>query len=148
MEISSSHTSLYFQEMRGSGLWKDQAEAYLPWRGRSWKGRRNSAFSNLYLQSWAWRLSGGMALTSYHYNNCFGSVILSLFICVPLCSIDQLYASLLWIPLQFHGSVQYPFLPTSHHRNGLCTSLHKHTTLPIPLPLTSCWLPSLKASLF
>ena len=77
----------------------------------SWKERRTSKISSLFKllsQSGAWGLSGLMAPTSQHYNNCFGPLILLLLTHSPVCCRGWLYTLLLWVPIHFYGSIQCP----------------------------------------
>lgn len=118
MKISSSHTSLCFQKMWASGLWKGPNRSppanVVPGAEKRRGPQKYPALFNLPSQSSAWGWAGLMALTSRHYNNCFGSPVLLLFTQAPVCCRGWLYTFWLWIPVHFHGSIQCSCLHIFH----------------------------------
>lgn len=120
---------------------------------RSWKQdiRKNPAFFNLQSQSWAWGLLGLIALTSYSYNNCFGSLIpLVLTLLLYVSEADYIHSCFRFPPSFMGEPNAHVYIPFTAFvlLESLYATLDTHDSLPTSSPLIHSWELSLKAPSF
>lgn len=138
METSSSHTSLYFQEMWSSRFWKRPNRSppamAVPGAKKRRRPLRNPGFFTLHSQSWAWGLRILWLLPPIFITALVLSFFYSLPVLLYVSEVDYTH-HYFGCPSSFTGQsnahATYLSLPLYYCRVGLCTPLHTHTTLPL-----------------